>query len=126
MTSITVAGGKGTVGLSTEDVLQLVWGQGTVLVADDVQAAMATINGIADGIEYPLLIDITHTKQVTPGAKSVFSTKCAASRIALLGTNPVSRVIANFAMARRSLPCPTKFFASRDEAMTWLLEASPS
>ncbi|MEJ1115505.1 STAS/SEC14 domain-containing protein [Paenarthrobacter sp. CCNWLY172] len=126
MTSITVAGGKGTVALTTDDVLQLVWGQGTVLVGDDVHAAMATINEIADGAEYPLLIDITLTRQVTPGAKSVFSTKCAASRIALLGTNPVSRVIANFAMARRSLPCPTRFFASRDEAMTWLQEALPS
>lgn len=126
MTSITVAGGKGTVALTTDDVLQLVWGQGTVLVADDVHAAMATINEIADGAEYPLLIDITLTRQVTPGAKSVFGTKCAASRIALLGTNPVSRVIANFAMARRSLPCPTRFFASRDEAMTWLQEALPS
>lgn len=70
-----------------------------------------------------MLLDITNTRSITRQAKSVFSTKCAASRIALLGSNPVNRVIANFAMSRRTLPCPTRFFAARDEAMRWLLHA---
>ena len=122
MKPITVNGGKGTVALNDQGVLQLGWGPGTVLVADDVRAAMETINEIADGAEYPMLIDITHTQEVTRQAKSLFSTKCAASRIALLGTNPVSRVIANFAMSRRKLPCPTRFFTSGDEAISWLLQ----
>lgn len=120
MKPITVEGGKGTLELDTRGVLHLVWKPGTVLEADDVHAAMALVNEVADGAEYPMLIDITNTSSVTRQAKSVFSTKCAASRIALLGTNPVSRVIANFAMARRTLPCPTQFFTSLDEAMTWL------
>ena len=121
MKPITVDGGKGTVELDAEDVLRLVWNPGTVLAADDVRAAMAKINEVADGAEFPMLIDITNTRTVTRQAKSVFSTKCAASRIALVGSNPVNRVIANFAMARRSLPCPTQFFASHDEAKAWLL-----
>ncbi|VXC65637.1 SpoIIAA-like [Arthrobacter sp. 9V] len=123
MKPITVDGGKGTVDISAEGVLLLVWNPETVLAADDVHAAISKINEVADGVEYPMLIDITHTRAVTRQAKSAFSTKCAASRIALLGSNPVNRVIANFAMARRTLPCPTRFFASRDEAMAWLLEA---
>ncbi|MFK0039364.1 STAS/SEC14 domain-containing protein [Paenarthrobacter sp. NPDC090517] len=121
MKPITVDGGKGTVELDAEGVFRLVWNPGTVLVADDVRAAMTMINEVADGAEYPMLIDITNTRTVTRQAKSVFSTKCAASRIALVGSNPVNRVIANFAMARRTLPCPTQFFASHDEAMAWLL-----
>ncbi|MGF4043265.1 DUF7793 family protein [Paenarthrobacter nitroguajacolicus] len=121
MEPITVGGGKGTVELDAEGVFHLVWNPGTVLAADDVRAAMTSINEVADGAEYPMLIDITNTRTVTRQAKSVFSTKCAASRIALVGSNPVNRVIANFAMARRSLPCPTQFFASHDEAMAWLL-----
>ena len=126
MKPITVDGGKGTVELDPEGVLHLVWKPGTVLEADDVHAAMAKVNEVADGAEYPMLIDIANTQAVTLQAKSVFSVKCAASRIALLGSSPLNRVIANFAMARRKLPCPTRYFTSRDEAMSWLLQAPVS
>lgn len=126
MKPITVDGGKGTVELDAEGVLHLVWKPGTFLEADDVHAAMAKVNEVADGGEYPMLIDIANTQAVTRQAKSVFSIRCAASRIALLGSSPVNRVIANFAMARRTLPCPTRFFASRKEAMSWLLQTPVS
>ena len=122
MEPITVDGGKGTIELDARGFLQLVWKPGTALVAEDVHAAMAKVNEVAEGAEYPMLIDISNTQSVARQAKSVFSTRCAASRIALLGSNPVNRVIANFAMARRTLPCPTRFFTSRDEAMAWLLD----
>jgi hypothetical protein len=125
MKQMAVGGGKGTLELGAEGVLHLVWNPGTILEAADVQAAMSTINEVADGAEYPMLIDITNTQQVTRRARSVFSIKCAASRIALIGSSPVSRVIANFAMARRTLPCPTRFFNSRQEAMDWLLQEPP-
>lgn len=117
----TVDGGKGTIGLDGQGILHLIWGQGTVLTVQDVHAAMDKINKLAGDAEYPMLIDITHTQSVTREAKSAFSTKCAASRIALVGSSPVNRVIANFAMSRRTLPVPTRFFASHDEAITWLL-----
>lgn len=120
MKPITVDGGKGTVELDAEGVLHLVWKLGTVLQADDVHAAIEKINELADGAEFPMLIDMKNTQAVTRQARSVFSVKCAASRIALLGSSPLSRVIANFAMARRTLPCPTRFFTSRSEAMDWL------
>lgn len=123
MKPVTVDGGKGTVELGDDGVLHLVWKSGTVLEAPDVHAAMAKVNEMADGAEYPMLIDISNTQAVTRKAKSVFSTKCAASQIALLGSSPVNRVIANFAMARRTLPCPTRYFTSRKEAMSWLLQA---
>ncbi|MGO4589651.1 DUF7793 family protein [Paenarthrobacter sp. 2TAF44] len=126
MKPITVDGGKGTVELDVQGILYLVWQPGTVLEADDVHAAMAKVNEVADGAEYPMLIDIANTQAVTLQAKSVFSVKCAASRIALLGSSPLNRVIANFAMARRKLPCPTRYFTSRDEAMSWLLQAPDS
>lgn len=123
MKPVTVDGGKGTVELDADGVFHLVWSPGTVLAASDVQAAMATINELAGGAEYPMLIDMSNTRTVTRQAKAVFSVRCAASRIALLGSSPVSRVIANFAMARRAMPCPTRFFASREEATAWLVGA---
>jgi hypothetical protein len=123
MNPITVDGGKGTVELGDQGVLHLVWKRGTVLEAADVHAAMAMVNELADGAEYPMLIDISETQAVTRQARSVFSVKCAASRIALLGSSPINRIIANFAMARRTLPCPTRFFTSRNEALSWLFQA---
>ncbi|MFC8041851.1 STAS/SEC14 domain-containing protein [Paenarthrobacter sp. NPDC057355] len=122
MEPVTVDGGKGTVELDDGGFFHLVWKPGTELVPEDVHAAIRRINDLADGAEYPMLIDITNTRSITRQAKSVFSTKCAASRIALLGSDPVNRVIANFAMSRRTLPCPTRFFASHAEAMHWLLQ----
>lgn len=123
MKPITVDVGKGTVELEAGGFLHLAWKPGTNLGVDDVHAAIATVNEVADGAEYPMLIDITNTQSVSRQAKSAFSTKCAASRIALLGSSPVNRVIANFAMSRRTLPCPTRFFTSHIEAMQWLLNS---
>ncbi|MDJ0458589.1 STAS/SEC14 domain-containing protein [Arthrobacter sp. NQ7] len=123
MEPIIVDVGKGTVVLEAGGVLHLVWKPGTKLDASDVHAAIATINEVAAGAECPMLIDITNTEAVSRQAKSAFSTKCAASRIALLGSSPVNRIIANFAMSRRTLPCPTRFFTSRTEALQWLFSS---
>ncbi|MDQ0076334.1 STAS/SEC14 domain-containing protein [Arthrobacter oryzae] len=68
-----------------------------------------------------MLVDMGTTKAVTRQGKSVFQIPSAASRIALLSSSPVDRIIANFSMGRQTLPCPTRFFTSRDEALTWLL-----
>lgn len=87
MKPITVDGGKRTVELDAEGVLHVAWKPGTVLQADDVHAAMASVNELADGAEYPMLIDMVNTQAVTRQAKPVFSVKCAPSRIALLGSS---------------------------------------
>ena len=121
MEPITVDGGKGTVKLGSDGIIHLVWQPGIVLEGDDVQAAMARVDEISEGSEYPMLVDMGVTKAVTRQAKSAFQIRCAASRIALLGSSPVDRIIANFTIERQTLPCPTRFFTSRDEALLWLL-----
>lgn len=87
---------------------------------------MATINEISDGSAYPMLVDMGVTRSVTRQAKSAFQIPCAASRIALLGSSPVDRIIANFTIERQTLPCPTRFFTSRDEALGWLVDPALS
>jgi hypothetical protein len=67
-----------------------------------------------------MLVDMTTTESLSRQARSVF-TRCAASRIALLGTSPVDRILANWSLGVQNLPCPTRFFASKTEAMKWLL-----
>ncbi|WP_307612707.1 STAS/SEC14 domain-containing protein [Pseudarthrobacter sp. W1I19] len=126
MEPIAVDGGKGTVKLSADGIIHLVWQPGIVLESDDVHAAMDRVNEISGGSEYPMLVDMGVTKAVTRQAKSAFQIPCAASRIALLGSSPVDRIIANFTIERQALPCPTRFFTSRDEALVWLLDPAIS
>lgn len=83
---------------------------------------MAAVNEAAQGAEYPMLVDMATTESVHRHARAVFSIPCAASRIALLGTSPVDRVLANFFLGVHIPPCPTRFFTSRGDAMVWLMQ----
>ena len=122
MEPITVKGGKGTVDLEDGRYIHLVWNRSVRIEEVDAHAAMASVNVVADGSEYPMLVDMATTESVSRQARAVFSIPCAASRIALLGSSPVDRVLANFFLSLHVPPCPTRFFTSRDEAMAWLLE----
>ena len=122
MEPITVKGGKGTVDLEDGGYLHLVWNRSVRIEEVDAQQAMAAVNVVAAGGEYPMLVDMATTESVSRQARAVFSIPCAASRIALLGSSPVDRVLANFFLSLHVPPCPTRFFTSRDDAMAWLLE----
>ncbi|HEY9357279.1 MAG TPA: STAS/SEC14 domain-containing protein [Arthrobacter sp.] len=124
MEPITVKGGKGTVDLDNGRYIHLVWNRSVRIEEVDAQEAMAAVNVVADGSEYPMLVDMATTESVSRQARAVFSIPCAASRIALLGSSPVDRVLANFFLSLHVPPCPTRFFTSRDDAMAWLLETS--
>lgn len=68
-----------------------------------------------------MLVEMADIETVSHDARAPFSKPCAASRIALLGSNPVDRVVASFRGAQ-TYPCPTRFFTDRTEAMSWLLD----
>jgi hypothetical protein len=122
MEPITVKGGKGTVDLEDDRYIHLVWNRNVRIEEVDAHAAMASVNVVADGSEFPMLVDMATTESVSRQARAVFSIPCAASRIALLGSSPVDRVLANFFLSLHVPPCPTRFFTSRHDAMAWLLE----
>ncbi len=126
MEPIAIQSGKGTVELRADGVIHLVWKPRIVLEAADAHAAMAKVNEVANDSENPMLVDMADTEAVTRQARSVFSIPCAASRIALLGSSPVDRIIANFFLGVHIPPCPTRFFTSREEAMSWLLHIPPA
>jgi hypothetical protein len=119
---ITVKGGKGTVELEHGRYIHLVWNRSVRIEAEDALSAMDAVNVVGDGSEYPMLVDMATTESVSRQARAVFSIPCAASRIALLGSSPVDRVLANFFLSLHIPPCPTRFFTSRDDALAWLLE----
>ncbi|GAP61229.1 conserved hypothetical protein [Arthrobacter sp. Hiyo1] len=122
MEPIAVEGGKGTVELRSDGIIHLVWNDRVNIEAVDAHAAMAAVNEAGKGSEYPMLVDMATTESVHRHARAVFSIPCAASRIALLGTSPVDRVLANFFLGVHIPPCPTRFFTSRDEALVWLMQ----
>ncbi|WP_223995166.1 STAS/SEC14 domain-containing protein [Arthrobacter sp. NicSoilB11] len=96
------------------------WNPRVRIEVQDARAAMTAVNTVACGAEYPMLVDMATTEHVAREARAVFSIPCAANRIALLGASPVDRVIANFFLNVHIPPCPTRFFTSRDDALTWL------
>lgn len=122
MPGIPIEGGKGSVELRNDGVVHLIWTPHAKINATDARAAMAMVNEVCNGHDHPMLVDMASTETVGRDARAVWSIPCAASKIALLGSSPVDRVIANFFLGIHIPPCPTKFFISRSEAMNWLLE----
>lgn len=115
-----IEGGKATLELLPNGILHLEWQKDCTIIAEDAEAAMEAVNILSDGAAHPMLVDMETTRTVTRGARMVFAIPCSASRIALLGSSPVDRMIANFFLGVNSPPCPTRFFTSRQVAMAWL------
>ena len=113
--------GKGTVELRTDGVIHVLWKPRGTIEAADALAAMVAVNEVCGESERPMLVDLALMDGFSRDARSMFSTPCAASRIALLGSGPVDRVIASFFLSVRP-PCPGRFFTSRNEAMGWLAQ----
>ena len=123
METLTIEGGKGTLRLLKDGILHLLWEPAASLDVADINAAMAKVNDVCQGHSRPLLVEMSNVKTVSHDARAAFSTPSAASRIALLGSNAVDRVIASF-RGPQSHPCPTRFFTDRTEAVDWLLQDS--
>ncbi len=115
-----IEGGKATLELLPNGILHLEWDKDSTITSEDAESAMAAVNSAAGAEGHPMLVDMETTRTVTRGARAVFAIPCLASRIALLGSSPVDRMIANFFLGVNSPPCPTKFFTSRHMAVAWL------
>ena len=124
MTSQPAEAAKADLTLDEQGVIQLKWPRGVSIAESDAEFAMQNVNHLCGASRHPMLVDMATTAQVSRGARAVFGRPCQASRIALLGASPVDRVLANFILGINKLPCPTRFFTSRDEAMAWLMKGS--
>jgi hypothetical protein len=106
--------------LEESGILRLTWPRGAKIKESDAQRAMDRVNELCGPERHPMIVDMATTDDVTRGARSVFAKPCQANRIALWGSSPVDRVIANFFLGIMKPPCPTKFFTSETEALEWL------
>nr|WP_284983062.1 STAS/SEC14 domain-containing protein [Arthrobacter sp. efr-133-TYG-118] len=116
----TADGGKASVALGVDGLLHLRWSPGVDIEVEDARAAMAKVNELCQQEQHPMLVDMATVASVSREARGIWSIPCGASRIALLGTSPVDRVLANFFLGVHIPPCPTRFFTSRSEALDWL------
>ena len=114
--------GKGTMELSG-GILHLRWKQGAYVGIDVAKAALEAISTLGQGARLPMLVEIqgvTHSA----AARKVFPDPSSISRMALLGSSPVDRVIAMFRLPLLPAGFPVRYFTSRDKATEWLLEDS--
>ncbi|ASN22021.1 DUF7793 family protein [Arthrobacter sp. YN] len=112
------------IGFETGDVMFLAWKPGVRIEAANALAAVEAVNELAAGSRYPLLVTMADTAHLSRSARDVFVEPCAASRIALLGNNPVDRMLADYQLAVQEPPCPTRFFTSETDAVAWLRNPS--
>ncbi|MHA7156255.1 DUF7793 family protein [Arthrobacter sp. TMN-50] len=111
-----------TLVLGPDNILRLRWARGISIAEKDARVAMTQVNDLCAGTSHPMLVDMATTKAVSRGARTVFGLPCSASRIALLGSSQVDKVIANFILGVSTLPCPTRFFTAESAALEWLRE----
>lgn len=112
--------GKGTMELSG-GVLHLRWKPGAYIGIDVAKAGLAAISTLGQGSKLPMLVEIqgvTHSA----AARKVFPDPSTISRMALLGSSPVDRVIAMFRLPLLPTGFPVRYFTSAEKAMAWLLE----
>lgn len=119
-----LAGAKAAVELR-DGVLYLQWFRGAVIDEKDALAAMAAVSRLCQGRGRPMLVGMAGTAWLSCKARKVFARPGPVTRIALVGSSPVDRVIVNYFLARSTPPCPTRHFTSHEAAMTWLRSASP-
>jgi hypothetical protein len=102
-------------------LVQLTWTPGVRVTGDDAAEAMRRVDELNGTLRRPMVVDMAGTTALTRDARTAFSRRCSASKIALLGQSAVDRVIANFALGVSKVPVPTRFFTSRVAAEQWLL-----
>lgn len=119
MTHQQLESAKGAVELSG-GLLYVRWSSGAFVAESDARAVMARASALCQGRPRPMLVTMNGMEGVEHAARNVFAQAWPFTRIALVGTSAVDRVIVDFYVARHSPACPTKFFTTTADARTWL------
>lgn len=109
-----------TVEIASEDFLHVRWTPGAVVTETDAEALESRAAKLSSGRTLPILVEMASLKWIDRRATEMFSAPWPLARMALVGTSPVGKVIASFYASRHNHACPTRFFTSIDDAMTWL------
>ena len=115
-------GDKAEVSMRTDGVILVQWFPGVSITEQDALDAMAAVDLLGGGGPTLLLVDMSGITDLARDARAVFTRRCSARRIALVGASPVDWVIATFFLVLNVLPCPTRYFTEREmkDAEAWL------
>lgn len=109
-----------TVDLSRHGYLHVRWTPGAVVTEIEATALKNRAAELSAGRALPMLVEMASMKSIDRRAAEIFSAPWPLARMALVGASPVDSVIARFYASRHDHSCPTRFFTSLDEAMTWV------
>jgi hypothetical protein len=101
-------------------VVLLRWQPGVDITAPLAAEAMAAVDRLNGDHKRPLLVDMTGTAKLTRDARGTFQRDCQVSRMAIVGTSAVDKVIANFGLRVTVIDIPSRFFTSISAALVWL------
>ncbi|WP_236557630.1 DUF7793 family protein [Arthrobacter sp. 9AX] len=109
-----------TIDLSCHGYLHVRWTPGAVVTEVEATALKSRAAELSSGQALPMLVEMASMKSIHRRATEIFSAPWPLERMALVGASPVDEVLACFYASRHTHSCPTRFFTSLDEAMTWL------
>lgn len=101
-------------------VVHLRWADDGEVTAEDALAVLAEVTDLCKGRRRPLLVDMHWMEGMGFKARDVFAGPWPVTRVAVVVASPVDQVILDFYLARHRPACPTRYFTSAIEAMTWL------
>ena len=102
-----------------EHINRIRWAPGVTMYARDVRATTGAVDAVSTGGKRPLMVHVSSMERITPTARELLLEETCSTRTAVIGTDPVSRVITAFNYAAAT---PTRYFTDEAEAMEWLLE----
>jgi hypothetical protein len=82
--------------------------------------AMALVDRLNGEDKRPLLVDMRGIATLARDARAAFERDCQVSRMAVVGSSPVDRVIAHFGLQVSSTTMPSRYFDSAPAALSWL------
>ncbi|MDP9890587.1 DUF7793 family protein [Pseudarthrobacter enclensis] len=112
--------GKGTFELSRR-VPQMWYKPGATVDSEEVRAWITAMDNLGNGVPLPVLINIQGVTFSAP-ARKIFPDGAHVSRMPLLGSSPVDRVVAMFRLPLLPVDFPMRYFTSAEQALAWLLE----
>lgn len=101
-------------------VVLLRWSPGVHITGPLAAEAMAAVDRLNDDHKRPLLVDMTGTANLARAARATFQSECQVSRMAIVGSSPVDKVIANFGLRVSTISIPSRYFNSVPAGLAWL------
>ena len=93
---------------------------------EEARENVAAIDGLCSEFHLPMLADMTHSTSQSREARAHYAANPIATAVALVVTNPVSRVLGNFYLGLNKPAVPTRLFSDTADAREWLRAYPPS